>query len=71
MAGIPALGYGSVDGYPYTVEEGGRIFKVSREQGRQGESKAIRKRQHPVRKTRLASFLNGQDYEYVDVKTTE
>ncbi len=68
---IIKLRYGIGDGYTYTLEEVGRIFKVTRERVRQVESKAIRKLQHPVRKTRLASFLNGQDYEYVDVTTTE
>jgi len=68
---ILKLRYGIGDGYTYTLEEVGRIFKVTRERVRQVESKAIRKLQHPVRKTRLASFLNGQDYEYVDVTTTE
>ena len=68
---ILKLRYGIGDGYTYTLEEVGRIFKVTRERVRQVESKAIRKLQHPVRKTRLASFLNGQEYEYVDVTTTE
>ena len=68
---ILKLRYGIGDGYTYTLEEVGRIFKVTRERVRQVESKAIRKLQHPVRKTRLASFLNGQDFEYVDVKTTD
>ncbi len=56
---ILKLRYGIGDGYTYTLEEVGRIFKVTRERVRQVESKAIRKLQHPVRKTRLASFLTG------------
>ena len=36
-------------GYTYTLEEVGRIFKVTRERVRQVEAKAIRKLQHPVR----------------------
>jgi RNA polymerase primary sigma factor len=67
---ILKLRYGIGDGYTYTLEEVGRIFKVTRERVRQVESKAIRKLQHPVRKTRLASFLSGNSYEYVDVTTT-
>ena len=67
---ILKLRYGIGDGYTYTLEEVGRIFKVTRERVRQVESKAIRKLQHPVRKTRLASFLSGNTYEYVDVTTT-
>ncbi|MEE8155419.1 MAG: RNA polymerase sigma factor RpoD, partial [Phycisphaerales bacterium] len=57
---ILKLRYGIGDGYTYTLEEVGRIFKVTRERVRQVESKAIRKLQHPVRRRRLASFLSGQ-----------
>jgi RNA polymerase primary sigma factor len=63
---ILKLRYGIGDGYTYTLEEVGRIFKVTRERVRQVESKAIRKLQHPVRKTRLASFLAGQQ-DYADL----
>ncbi len=63
---ILKLRYGIGDGYTYTLEEVGRIFKVTRERVRQVESKAIRKLQHPVRKTRLASFLSGHVAEMVD-----
>ncbi|MHC5029012.1 MAG: RNA polymerase sigma factor RpoD [Planctomycetota bacterium] len=56
---ILKLRYGIGDGYTYTLEEVGRIFKVTRERVRQVESKAIRKLQHPVRKRRLSSFLAG------------
>jgi RNA polymerase primary sigma factor len=58
---ILKLRYGIGDGYTYTLEEVGRIFKVTRERVRQVESKAIRKLQHPVRKQRLASFLNQEE----------
>ena len=54
---ILKLRYGIGDGYTYTLEEVGRIFKVTRERVRQVESKAIRKLQHPVRKRRLNSFI--------------
>ena len=54
---ILKLRYGIGDGYTYTLEEVGRIFKVTRERVRQVESKAIRKLQHPVRRKRLSSFV--------------
>ena len=44
---IIKLRYGIGDGYTYTLEEVGRIFKVTRERVRQVEAKAIRKLQHP------------------------
>jgi RNA polymerase primary sigma factor len=56
---ILKLRYGIGDGYTYTLEEVGRIFKVTRERVRQVESKAIRKLQHPVRQRRLSNFLSG------------
>ena len=46
---IIKLRYGIGDGHTYTLEEVGRIFKVTRERVRQVEAKAIRKLQHPVR----------------------
>ena len=46
---IIRLRYGLADGYSYTLEEVGRIFKVTRERVRQIEAKAVRKLQHPVR----------------------
>ena len=58
---ILKLRYGIGDGYTYTLEEVGRIFKVTRERVRQVESKAIKKLQHPVRRQRLASFLSGDE----------
>jgi len=56
---IIKLRYGIGDGYTYTLEEVGRIFKVTRERVRQVEAKAIRKLQHPVRSRKLSSFLDG------------
>ncbi|WP_432800391.1 RNA polymerase sigma factor RpoD [Poriferisphaera sp. WC338] len=56
---IIKLRYGIGDGYTYTLEEVGRIFKVTRERVRQVEAKAIRKLQHPVRARKLAGFLEG------------
>ncbi|HUS46673.1 MAG TPA: RNA polymerase sigma factor RpoD [Phycisphaerae bacterium] len=56
---IIKLRYGIGDGYTYTLEEVGRIFKVTRERVRQVEAKAIRKLQHPVRARRLEGFLEA------------
>ena len=55
---IIKLRYGIGDGYTYTLEEVGRIFKVTRERVRQVEAKAIKKLQHPVRARRLEGFLD-------------
>jgi RNA polymerase primary sigma factor len=56
---IIKLRYGIGDGYTYTLEEVGKIFKVTRERVRQVEAKAIRKLQHPVRSRKLEGFLDG------------
>ncbi len=56
---IIKLRYGLGDGYTYTLEEVGRIFKVTRERVRQIEAKAVRKLQHPVRSRQLEGFLDG------------
>jgi RNA polymerase primary sigma factor len=56
---IIKLRYGIGDGYTYTLEEVGRIFRVTRERVRQIEAKAVRKLQHPVRARRLAGFLDS------------
>jgi RNA polymerase primary sigma factor len=56
---IIRLRYGLGDGYTYTLEEVGRIFRVTRERVRQIEAKAVRKLQHPVRSQQLAGFLRG------------
>jgi RNA polymerase primary sigma factor len=54
---IIRLRYGLQDGYTYTLEEVGRIFKVTRERVRQIEAKAVRKLQHPIRSVHLEGFL--------------
>lgn len=71
---IIKLRYGIGDGYTYTLEEVGRIFKVTRERVRQVEAKAIKKLQHPVRSRKLAGFLdrtaadgNGEEIDDSDV----
>ncbi len=56
---IIKLRYGLGDGYTYTLEEVGRIFKVTRERVRQIEAKAVRKLQHPVRSRQLEGFLES------------
>ena len=56
---IIRLRYGLGDGYTYTLEEVGRIFKVTRERVRQIEAKAVRKLQNPVRSQHLEGFLHG------------
>ena len=56
---IIKLRYGIGDGYTYTLEEVGKIFKVTRERVRQIEAKAVRKLRHPVRARQLSSFLDG------------
>jgi len=55
---IIKLRYGIGDGYTYTLEEVGRIFRVTRERVRQIEAKAVRKLQHPVRARRLSGFMD-------------
>ncbi len=58
---IIRLRYGLVDGYSYTLEEVGRIFKVTRERVRQIEAKAVSKMQNPVRAQQLASYLRNDE----------
>lgn len=62
---IIKLRYGIGDGYTYTLEEVGRIFKVTRERVRQVEAKALRKLQHPVRSRKLQGFMDGLDPDEV------
>jgi RNA polymerase primary sigma factor len=56
---IIKLRYGLGDGYSYTLEETGRIFKVTRERIRQIESKALRKLQHSTRAEHLKGFVEA------------
>lgn len=55
---IIKLRYGLGDGYCYTLEEVGHIFKVTRERIRQIEAKAVRKLQQPSRSQELVGFLD-------------
>ncbi len=56
---IIRLRYGLGDGYSYTLEETGRIFKVTRERIRQIESKALKKLQHATRAVHLQGFVDS------------
>ncbi|MFO0822423.1 MAG: sigma factor-like helix-turn-helix DNA-binding protein [Gemmataceae bacterium] len=57
---IIKLRYGLGGGYTYTLEEVGRIFKVTRERAvRQIETKAVRKLQHPVRSRQQEDSSTG------------
>ncbi len=51
------LRFGLYDGRPYTLEEVGRKFGVTRERIRQIEAKALGKLRHPRRSRRLRDFL--------------
>ena len=55
-AKILKLRFGLDSGYPRTLEEVGRIFKVTRERVRQIEAKAIRKLRHPSRSKSLRDY---------------
>ncbi|MDO4569224.1 MAG: sigma-70 family RNA polymerase sigma factor [Planctomycetia bacterium] len=54
---IIRLRYGLDGGYSYTLEELGRIFRVTRERIRQIETKAMKKLQQPNRCEQLEGFL--------------
>ncbi|MBE6425838.1 MAG: sigma-70 family RNA polymerase sigma factor [Planctomycetaceae bacterium] len=54
---IIRMRYGLTDGYNYTLEELGKIFRVTRERIRQIETKAMKKLQNPNRIAQLAGFL--------------
>lgn len=72
---IIKLRYGLGDGYSYTLEETGRIFKVTRERIRQIESKALRKLQHQTRAEHLRGFVeslyNGEAGEMPAIEMEE
>tara|TARA_B110000438_G_scaffold298741_1_gene347550 strand:+ start:198 stop:1121 length:924 start_codon:yes stop_codon:yes gene_type:complete len=54
---IIKLRFGIDDGIPRTLEEVGRLYKVTRERIRQIESKAIEKLKHPKRSKILEDYL--------------
>ena len=55
---IIKLRFGLGDGNTYTLEEVGKIFKVTRERVRQIEAKSLCKLQHPRRSRMLEGFLD-------------
>jgi RNA polymerase primary sigma factor len=68
---IIRLRYGLADGYSYTLEEVGRIFKVTRERVRQIEAKAVAKLQNPVRSKYLEPFVPAPGEALVDMPLEE
>ena len=58
------LRFGLSDGYPRTLEEVGRQFRVTRERIRQIEAKALRKIRHPTRLRQLQGFLEMEGIDY-------
>jgi RNA polymerase primary sigma factor len=56
---IIRLRYGLGDGHSYTLEETGRIFKVTRERIRQIEAKAMSKLKDHSRRNRLRGFIDN------------
>ncbi len=55
---ILSLRFGLEDDSPHTLEDVGKIFKVTRERVRQIEAKALKKLRHPSRSRRLRPFLD-------------
>ncbi|PIS47456.1 MAG: hypothetical protein COT17_03450 [Elusimicrobia bacterium CG08_land_8_20_14_0_20_51_18] len=56
-AKIIKLRFGIDTGYPRTLEEVGKIFRVTRERVRQIEAKAIRKLRHPSRSKLIKDYM--------------
>lgn len=55
---IIKLRFGLGDGYIYTLEEVGRIYRITRERVRQIEAKALRKLKHPSRAKKIEMYLD-------------
>jgi RNA polymerase primary sigma factor len=53
--------FGLADGYARTLEEVGKMFKVTRERIRQIEAKALRKMRHPTRLRQLQGFIDTEE----------
>ncbi len=60
---IIRLRYGLDNDYCYTLEELGRIFRVTRERIRQIETKAMKKLQQPNRRAQLVGFIEKEKSE--------
>ena len=60
---ILLLRFGLGDGFDYTLEQTGKIFRVTRERIRQIESKALEKLQSPHRAIDLSSFVENPETE--------
>lgn len=58
---VLSLRFGLEDGYSRTLEEVGKVFKVTRERIRQIEAKALRKMRHPTRLRQLNGFLDKEN----------
>ncbi len=58
-AKVIELRFGLDGGSAHTLEEVGRVFRVTRERVRQIEAKALRKLRHPSRSKRLKEYLDG------------
>ena len=55
---ILLLRFGLEDGTARTLEEVGKVFRVTRERVRQIEAKALKKLRHPTRSRKLRAFLD-------------
>ena len=55
---VLTLRFGLEDGRPRTLEEVGKVFRITRERIRQIEAKALRKLRHPSRSKRLKDYLD-------------
>jgi RNA polymerase primary sigma factor len=53
------LRFGFDDGYPRTLEEVGRVMKLTRERIRQIENKALKKLRQPARTKRLSEYIGA------------
>ena len=58
--------FGLEDGINHTLEETGKLFKVTRDRTRQIEAKACRKLRHPIRRKELKKTNTELD-EYMDI----